>query len=384
MRAAPIWLPMSSGWKNNKHVAQWRRSVEVETKTLHRLKADRLKPEDVALVLQALADTPETMHRCRNRIELIIDAELARLQRFDEKNPAQLRVQRHLVAGLSKRAAKRKRLAIRHHTAPTLDQVRAVWRGLDWQSASHLALRWIVVTLARTTEVRFAIPAETDLRQRLWKLPAGRMKNDRPHTVPLNDHALIVLARAREEFPTGRTDYLFPGLDDEALDINSMRQALQRLIGRQGEIEAGERLPTPHGIRATFRSWVRSTGRNETIAELCLAHEVDSDTIRAYTHGAEPLELQRKMLEEWAHEVCGPAPARILSAPGTAPPITGPRDDQAPGQDSPAFLPERHSVRSDEISSARPSICAARAQGPFWIPTSRWSSASWFLVRAHT
>ena len=151
------------------------------------------------------------------------------------------------------------------------------------------------------------------------------MKSDRPHTVPLTDHALIVLAKAREEFPAGKTDYIFPGLEDEPLDINSQRQALQRLIKRECEIEAGERVPTPHGVRATFRSWARTTGRNEIIAELCIAHEVDSDTIRAYTHGADPVELQRKMLEEgrmkcaaWRRPASCHCPSAAPSTPACA------------------------------------------------------------------
>jgi integrase len=114
---------------------------------------------------------------------------------------------------------------------------------------------------------------------------------------------LVVLAAAQRHRPTAKpADLLFPSLDAEPLDINAMRQAMQRALDRN---------VTPHGIRATFRTWARDTGRDETLAELALAHAVDDETNAAYAR-SNAFDRRVTLLEEWCETICGDRPGNVV------------------------------------------------------------------------
>lgn len=162
------------------------------------------------------------------------------------------------------------------------------------ESVAAEALRFLILTAARTGEVTAARWSEIDWEQRLWVVPAERTKAGREHRVPLSDTALAVLERVRGLDP----ELVFPGQRrGKGLSNMAMTQLLRRL-GR-GDV-------TVHGFRSSFRDWAEEQGGlPREIAELCLAHEVGSATERAYRR-SDLLEKRRALIERWA-AYCAPS-----------------------------------------------------------------------------
>ena len=114
--------------------------------------------------------------------------------------------------------------------------------------------------------------AEIDLQERVWTLPASRMKAGREHRVPLSAEALAILA-ARREVMFG--DLVFPGWrNGKPLAASSMLRVLRR---------AGYGSATVHGFRSTFRDWTAErTDTPRDVAEMALAHAIGDKTEAAY------------------------------------------------------------------------------------------------------
>jgi integrase len=161
------------------------------------------------------------------------------------------------------------------------------------------ALEFTILTAARTSETLLATWDEIDLDAKLWSIPASRMKSHRPHEVPLSDAAVALLrALPREK----GNDFVFIGTRDNAashLAKNGMALLLQRMK-RHGV--------TTHGFRSAFRTWcAERTNFPDHIAELALAHAVDSGTVKAYKRTT-LLARRRKLLDLWS-AYCASVPA---------------------------------------------------------------------------
>src|SRR5262249_32416604 len=134
------------------------------------------------------------------------------------------------------------------------------------------ALEFLVLTAARSGEVIGARWSEIDLAAKIWSLPGERMKNGRPHRVPLCERALEILA-SMSEVKSG--SYVFagpkPGKDGENTPLSSM--AFLMLLRRMKRNEV-----TTHGFRSAFRDWAGSVSQFPwELAEEALAHAIGSD-----------------------------------------------------------------------------------------------------------
>lgn len=149
-----------------------------------------------------------------------------------------------------------------------------------------LALRFLILTVARTSEVRLATFDEFD--SDVWTLAPSRTKAGIEHKVPLTDEALEIVSLARA---SADSSYLFPSyrgkpLSDAAMSVFMKREGYQA---------------RPHGFRATFRTWVEEhTETAFEVKEACLGHAVDDGVVRAYQR-SDRLGLRRKLLLSWAN-----------------------------------------------------------------------------------
>ncbi len=135
-------------------------------------------------------------------------------------------------------------------------------------TVSALALRFLMLTVARTSEVRLATFNEID--GDIWTLTAERTKTSREHRIPLTAEALAITQRCRQLSPN---EYLFPALKEKP--ISDM--AMSKFMKRQG-YEA-----RPHGFRATFRTWCEEcTDAPFEVKEAALGHVVDVGVVGAY------------------------------------------------------------------------------------------------------
>lgn len=156
------------------------------------------------------------------------------------------------------------------------------------------ALRFLILTAARSGEVRGMTWREIDLEAALWRIPACRMKAGREHVVPLSGQALSVLqvaAKARE-MPSDDT-LVFPGKNGAPLSDMTIKKAHQ-LISPE---------TVPHGWRSCFRDWGGElTEYPSDLLEMALAHTVGDRTVRAYRRGA-MIERRREVAQAWADYV---------------------------------------------------------------------------------
>ena len=287
------------GWKNAKHARQWVRTLKTYARPVMGSKrVDIIVTEDVLKILEPIWTTKtETAKRVQGRVENILDYAAAHQYR-DPLNPARWRG--HLDKLLPKPAQVKK---VTHHPAMPHTAVPAFMVELsDNDSVSALALRFLILTATRTSEVLQAQWQEIDRIDReaaVWTIPADRMKTRREHRVPLSDAALAVL----QALPCLEGNpYLFPGAR-HGHPLSNMA-LLMRGMGYGGCGERGHYVP--HGFRSSFRDWsgeVSSFPRD--VAEMALAHVIENKVEAAYRRG-DLFTKRRKMMQEWAAYVGKP------------------------------------------------------------------------------
>ncbi|MCB1393657.1 MAG: tyrosine-type recombinase/integrase [Nitrobacter sp.] len=275
---------MEPQFRNAKHVAQWRMTLRRYAASLAPKAMNTITTEDVLSVLRPIwLEKNETASRLRGRIERVLDAAKAQGHRSGE-NPARWR------GHLDHLLPRRQRLQRGHHAAMPFGAVPEFLRQLQEREAvAARALEFLILTAARTGEVLGATWPEINLEERLWTVPAQRMKAGREHRVPLCDRAVAILKEmAGLQEATG---YVFPATNrSRPLSPMAMDMLLRRM-----KLDV-----TMHGFRSSFRDWCGevSTFPRE-IAEVALAHVVGDATERAYRRG-DALEKRRALMSEWA------------------------------------------------------------------------------------
>ena len=162
------------------------------------------------------------------------------------------------------------------------------------------ALEFVILTAARSGEVRGATWAEMDLQARVWIVPAQRMKASKEHRVPLSSAAVTLL----ESLPAmAGTDLVFQAARGGQLSDMTLTAVLRRM-----KVPA-----TAHGFRSTFRDWAAErTNYPSEVAEMALAHAIDSKVEAAYRRG-DMLEKRRTMMADWASFLAKPeVPAKVV------------------------------------------------------------------------
>lgn len=232
---------------------------------------------------------PETGRRMRMRIEVVLDAAKARGLIADPwQNPA--RWKGHLQHLLERRAA-----PVNHHKALPYAEAAELFQTLSKRDtmAAH-ALAFTILTAARTSETIFARWSEIDEAEKLWIVPAARMKMKREHRVPLTTEALAVLAKAKPPNGAKPSAWIFPSLFRRGRPLSTA--AMERMLHDLG-LKGGA---TVHGFRSTFRDWAGdATNFPRDTVEAALAHLVGDETERAYRRG-DALLKRRKLMEAWA------------------------------------------------------------------------------------
>ena len=279
---------------NDKTGADWRRTLGDEyCGSLRKRPVDEVSTADVLEVLKPIwLLKPVSASRTRERIERVLDSARAAGQRSGE-NPA--RWKGHLKHLLPPQTAKRG-----HHRALPYEQIPEFMprlRKLD--SISALALEWTILTCARTGESVGAPRAEIDRENKVWVIPAHRMKEKREHRVPLTDRCLEIF----DEMAKFGETWLFPARDHrEHMSTACMTACLKRL-----KVDA-----TVHGFRSTFRDWAGDcTGFPREMAEAALSHLVGDEAERAYRR-SDALERRRKLMVAWERYCFGKLSGNVV------------------------------------------------------------------------
>ena len=223
-------------WSNAKHAHEWLHSIEAHAiPTLGRKSVDSITTADIMAVLTPIWNQRTvTAKRLNQRLAVVFDYCIA--QGWRETNPAGRSVSKALPKPSK---------TVEHHAAAPYSDVPAILRKVRESGECEiikLSFEFAILTAARTGEIRFADWSEINWAEKVWEIPADRMKMRRPHRVALATRALEILERAKEL--TGGEGLIFPGRKAAALYHRAHLSLLQRL-----GIEA-----TPHGFRQPWRA----------------------------------------------------------------------------------------------------------------------------------
>jgi integrase len=151
------------------------------------------------------------------------------------------------------------------------------------------ALRFLILTVARTNEVLGAEWSEIDVARGVWRVPGLRMKMGEDHSVPLSQPALAILDEMRNGT---QGELIFPSYDGGHFSDMAMLAVLKRMDCQD---------VTVHGFRATFATWAEEcTDYPDGVREAALAHKYKNETTAAYQRG-DKLEKRRALMNDWAN-----------------------------------------------------------------------------------
>lgn len=273
---------LAPGFRNTKHAAQWLSSLTAYAyPALGKLTVDRIQSAHVRdALLPIWLEKPETARRVHQRVVDVLVWAVAKQYRAD-------------VPLLTSKALRlpRQGATVSHHAAMDFDKVPAFFASLRTRDGvSRLALETIILTAARSGEIRGATWDEVDLERGLWTIPAKRMKAGREHIVPLSEPAIAAFKRA-VAFKRVGNDLVFPGLV-RGKPLSDM--AFTKFLRDLGSPV------TTHGFRSSFRDWcAECTDYPAEVAEMALAHAIGSKVEAAYRRG-NLLEKRRELMNAWA------------------------------------------------------------------------------------
>ena len=268
-------------WSNGKHADQWAATLRTYVfPHFGDCPVDLVSSADVMNALTPIwTAKPETARRVRQRISAVMKWAIA--NNFRSGNPAGEAIDAALPRTPRFRA---------HHRALHYTEVPAVIGAVRSSGAlpvTRLSLEFLVLTAARSGEVRLAAWEEMDPEARTWVISAGRMKARREHRVPLPNRALTILEEAQ---PLGcLSGLVFPAASGKPLS-NMTHGKLLRKLG----VDC-----VPHGFRSSFRDWAaEETDTPHAVMEAALAHTVPNAVEAAYAR-SDLFDRRRRLMDAW-------------------------------------------------------------------------------------
>ena len=280
-----------AGWKNAKHASQWENTLA--TYAYPHIGDLPVAEIDTNLVLKALRPIwetkAETARRVRGRIEAVLNYATVCEYR-DGDNPARWR-------GHLNNVLPNLRKGVHFAAMPYADLPAFMKRLRENENMSARALEFTILSGVRTSQTIGATWDEIDFDNKMWIVPAERMKAEREHRVPLSDRMVEILTNLPRE--GDGAGFVFPGArNGRGLTNMAMLEALKHMDSNGY---------TVHGFRSTFRDWcAEQTAYANEVAEMALAHVVGDKTEAAYRRG-DLLEKRIRLMQDWARYCEAPA-----------------------------------------------------------------------------
>lgn len=295
------YAQLKPGYRNIKHCHDWISSLERHAfPKIGAIKVGAMTPQHFAGMLRPIwLEIPETARRIKQRCHSVMASCFA--QGHTQGNPVDV------VSMLLPKQG------------PTQNHQPAIpWLEVPAFVAEHLsrdpvlgaraALLFLILTAARSGEVRGARWREIDLQAKLWTVPANRMKAHKAHRVALSGAAVDLL---REQWPEGEPPadaLVFPSLRSKVLSDMALTLLLRK---SHAPSDTQGRVATAHGFRSSFRNWAADHGYQSDIAERALAHLIGNKVQAAYER-TDRLEARITMMEQWADHVTGKTGAKVV------------------------------------------------------------------------
>lgn len=273
-----------AGWRNAKHRAQWESTLKTyASPTIGGMAVGDVELPHITKILEPIwTEKTETASRLRGRIENVLDWATVRGFREGE-NPARWRGHLDKLLPSPKKVAK-----VEHHPAMPLDDTFEFIGELRQKGGiAAVALEFLILTAARSGEVREAVWGEIDLNSGVWTIPGSRMKAGKEHRVPLSGRALEILTKLGKG---DKNDPVFKAPRSKFLSDMAL-SAVMRRMGRK---------EVPHGFRSTFRDWAAErTNYSREVVEMALAHTIGNAVEAAYRRG-DLFDKRRRLMDDWA------------------------------------------------------------------------------------
>ncbi|MBK0400630.1 tyrosine-type recombinase/integrase [Limibaculum sp. M0105] len=286
-----VWAEQVEGQKSARYSQTWITSLERDAfPVIGRIPVNAIRQGDFLRVLAPIwTERHATAKHIKQRLATIMDWARA-AGHFEGVNPAD---------GIERGLAKVAHRATHHRAVPWADVPQVFAKLGEAEGVAPLAVQFLILTAARSGEVRGMTWAEVDMDAGVWTIPPERMKTRREHRVPLSAEALAILQRVRP-----LSDGLcFPSRIAGKPMGDATLSALLKTLDIPG---------VPHGFRSSFRDWAEERGRvRREIAEMCLAHVVGNAVERAYRR-TDVLEERREALARWGRFV-RPASADVVA-----------------------------------------------------------------------
>ncbi len=305
-------------FSTDRYRKQWRRAVEqYAMPAIGKIAVADIALQDVLRVLEPIwADKTETASKLRQKIEGTLSWATVKGYRSGD-NPAAWRGNlKHVLAAPSKVAP------VENYASLQMDDAARWWSALqarDGMGAAALAFQ--AMTATRSGAIRLATWAEIDLERGLWTIQPGRQSSKIPHggearTVPLTPAMIALLKRLPR---LQGCDYVFWAPKGGALSDATIAKAMRALHeadvadGGKGFVDVRSGEPAvPHGLRATFRTWVSErTTFDADLAEVALFHKVGNKTTQSYNR-ADMIEKRRRMMAAWGDFLAGTKAGNVV------------------------------------------------------------------------
>ena len=279
--AALVVEQKRAGWRDQTYARAWLSRLErYAFPRIGRQPVSGVTSADVLEILTPIWHVKaRTAQSVRQRISAVMEWSIAMEYRAD--NPCD-RV--GPVLGAQQHRVEHMRALPHQEVAAAIETARASRSSV----VVKLAFEFQVLTAARPGEVRGARWDEIDTVDRVWTIPATRMKAKREHRVPLCGRAVEILEAARTLSDAG--PLVFPSGGGRPLDEKRLRW----LLGKN-RIAA-----VPHGFRSSFRDWAaEETNHPREVVEAALAHTVQNKVEAAYAR-SDLFERRRLLMNDWA------------------------------------------------------------------------------------
>ena len=278
--AARVLQQKQAGWRSSTYPRDWLSSLE--RYAFPRIGKMPVSEVSSADVLEILTPIWYLMARCvQQRMRAVLEWAVAMEFRLD--NPCDRVVP---VLGAQHDVVQHMR-ALPHREVPAaIETVRAS----NARPVVKLAFEFLVLTAARSGEVRGAVWTEIDRDEGVWTIPATRMKAKREHRVPLCRRAMEILDSVQALYE-GASPLLFPSVQQGKQLSDMMLSGLLKDL----KIAA-----VPHGFRSSFRDWAaEETNHPREVIEAALAHVVRNKVEAAYAR-SDLFERRRILIDDWA------------------------------------------------------------------------------------
>ena len=281
-------------WRNKKHAETWLATVEAyAVPKIGSRPIDTISSGDVLEILSPIwTTTPETAKRLKQRLSTVMDWAKGKGY-LTAGNP---------VTGIEKALPRVERSKVHMAALPWREVPDFMVDLASREGISARCLEFIILTTARSGEARGARWEEVDFAQKVWTVPAERMKRKKPHRVPLSEAALAVLEAVKGLgldatycFPSPQRSRTAGGKPLSDMVFKSLFSRMDR----EGFVT--------HGFRSSFRDWAsESAHAPREVAEACLSHATGNAVEQSYAR-SDLLERRRGLMDAWGRFATGAA-----------------------------------------------------------------------------